>query len=226
MPQINGILASGLSALRRLEIEESNVINSKDRNQSLKHVKSVHKGTQFPCRHCDYEATQRSNLLRHIQAKHDGVKFPCDHCDYKATQSSNLIRHNKSKHDSVKVHCEQSDYKATNNGSLTKHLNSREEGDTKNDSTEIKKFIIKIGVPSFPCKFCPQMFTKFCDLKNHSSRFHKEISDEEFVPVSDQDDDDDYDELELNSLKRKNYDWDAAPQPKSARLAFACFNFV
>ena len=211
MPQINGSYFTGLSALRRLEIEESNMSNSKDdiskdRHQSLKHVKSM----QFPCDNCDYKATQRSNLLRHVQAKHDGVKFPCDNCDYKATQSSNLLRHIKSKHETVKVHCERSDYKATNIGSLIKHLKSKNEGNTKDDSAKIKKLIVKFSHAGF--------------------RFQKEISDEDFVPVSDQDDDDDDDELEVigetNSLKRKNYDWDAAPQHKASKLAFACVNFV
>jgi len=37
------------------------------------HKMSAHKGVRFPCRHCDYGATTKSNLKRHISKYHTDV---------------------------------------------------------------------------------------------------------------------------------------------------------
>merc|ERR1711974_280031 len=47
----------------------------------------------YPCDHCDYQATRKSQLQEHIQSKHEGINYPCDHCDYQATRKSQLQEH-------------------------------------------------------------------------------------------------------------------------------------
>ena len=53
----------------------------------------------FPCEHCDYKATQKSDLLKHTKSIHDGVKFSCDQCDFKASRKSNLMTHIRATHE-------------------------------------------------------------------------------------------------------------------------------
>ncbi len=61
------------------------------------HYRSKHEGVQYPCNHCDYEATTQGDLKRHILAKHEGIKYPCNHCDYEATTQGDLKRHTLAK---------------------------------------------------------------------------------------------------------------------------------
>ena len=37
---------------------------------------SVHDGVKYPCKHCNYEATQKGHLKEHQKSVHDGVKYP------------------------------------------------------------------------------------------------------------------------------------------------------
>ena len=79
---------------------------------------------KYPCRQCDYKATQKSNLKTHIESTHEGVKFQCNQCDYKATKQSNLKMHIESVHKGVKYPCCQCDYKATKQSNLKNHIKS------------------------------------------------------------------------------------------------------
>ena len=56
---------------------------------------------KFPCKQCDYKATQNGNLLKHIQSVHIGVKFTCDLCDYEAKEKRYIMKHKKTKHEAA-----------------------------------------------------------------------------------------------------------------------------
>ena len=37
--------------------------------------------SQFPCRQCDKQFTQKGHIVKHKRAVHEGVEFPCRQCD-------------------------------------------------------------------------------------------------------------------------------------------------
>ena len=36
-----------------------------------KHVESIHEGVRYPCKQCEYAATQAGDLKRHVESKHE-----------------------------------------------------------------------------------------------------------------------------------------------------------
>ena len=128
MPQINGKHFSDLSALRRLEIEESNVGDIK--HDSIKDVStkdvstkdvSIKQDSIKDVRNKDdsiKDVSIKSNKgltpsMNHEKSIHEDARFPCDQCDYKSPKKFNLLRHIRSKHEGVKFPCDTTEKKAT-----------------------------------------------------------------------------------------------------------------
>ena len=47
----------------------------------------------FRCTDCAFRAITRENLHRHIEREHENVKFPCKECDFVATNRTKLWNH-------------------------------------------------------------------------------------------------------------------------------------
>ena len=64
-----------------------------------KHKKEAkHKKFQCEVFGCTFESDSKQGTLRHIRSIHEGVNYPCDQCEYKANQKCNLKIHIKRKH--------------------------------------------------------------------------------------------------------------------------------
>ena len=83
---------------------------------------------EYPCKECEYVATQAGNLKTHIESKHEGVRYLCSKCEYAATTASYLQRHFKSNHDGVRYPCSQCEYIATTTSNLMRHVENKHEG--------------------------------------------------------------------------------------------------
>ena len=59
------------------------------------HVRSIHKGVQFPCSHCELLFKHVNSLKRHIKSTHEREFFHCSDCNNKYTQKTSLSRHMK-----------------------------------------------------------------------------------------------------------------------------------
>ena len=81
-------------------------------------MKSIHEGTKFACKFCDFQATQKGNLLTHTKSKHSGIRFGCTSCEFQATQKGNLQNHMKTKH----FVCMKCNFQATQRGNLQNHI--------------------------------------------------------------------------------------------------------
>ena len=66
-----------------VKIEEDPLVSEQKRlkKRKLADIRDI----SYPCRKCDYVATQSGHLKTHIRSKHEGVKYPCSHCEYAAT---------------------------------------------------------------------------------------------------------------------------------------------
>ena len=76
----------------------------------------------YPCRQCDFKATNKDNLTKH-QSEHLEEDHLFQECFQQFTHEDSLIGHKNSKHESIQHHCEQCDYKASREDSLTKYHN-------------------------------------------------------------------------------------------------------
>ena len=74
----------------------------------------------YPCRQCDFKATNKDNLTKH-QSEHLEEDHLFQECCQQFTHEGSLIGHKNSIHESIGHHCEQCDYKAT----ITIHWMSR-----------------------------------------------------------------------------------------------------
>ncbi len=76
---------------------------------------------EYPCKECEYVATQAGNLKTHIESKHDWVRYLCSKCEYAATEASKLKRHVESKHEGVRYPCPKCEFASTSRQGLKKH---------------------------------------------------------------------------------------------------------
>ena len=62
-----------------------------------------HEGVRYPCKQCNFTASNKSYLKRHFEHKHYGVMYPCTQCELAATTASALKNHNKTKHNEKEI---------------------------------------------------------------------------------------------------------------------------
>merc|ERR1712129_222387 len=55
----------------------------------------VNSQSKFRCTKCEQTFSAKSNLNRHVKSLHEGVFYPCKACDYRATQATHLKEHIK-----------------------------------------------------------------------------------------------------------------------------------
>ena len=63
---------------------------------------AVHEGIKFTCRHCNYQATLKSNLAEHKRAVHEGVKYPRRQWNQQAVSKGNLAQHKRAVKERIK----------------------------------------------------------------------------------------------------------------------------
>ena len=91
------------------------------------HVKTIHfQERKYPCKTCDYKATQKSNLSIHIKAVHqdnERDKIKCTDCDYQTVRQSDLTKHRKLHSDNpINYDCNICTFKTIHKRSLIAHV--------------------------------------------------------------------------------------------------------
>jgi hypothetical protein len=88
----------------------------------IRHIETVHRGTQYSCAYCDLFFTKKGKLKKHIDAVHN--EYPCTYCNKFFTQN-NLIRHIEQLPACVDYPSCQ--YRALDDTQLTEHLQEHQQ---------------------------------------------------------------------------------------------------